>query len=109
MDESKKLYKATLRAGAISCLVLALAMIIGFWTYRYSLKNAVANDVPQNQIESFFEKTLIEQAMLKKLPYITTVVTTINKDNRKIFIGDNVYRLTRITRSRQGRNMRRTV
>ncbi len=69
MDESKKLYKATLRAGAISCLVLALAMIIGFWTYRYSLKNAVANDVPQNQIESFFEKTLIEQAMLKKLPY----------------------------------------
>ena len=69
MDESKKLYKATLRAGAISCLVLALAMIIGFWTYRYSLKNAVANEVSQTQIQEYFKKSLPERAALQKLPY----------------------------------------
>ena len=69
MDESKKLYKATLRAGAISCLVLALAMIIGFWTYRHSLKNAVANEVSQAQIQEFFKKSLSERAALQKLPY----------------------------------------
>ena len=66
MDESKKLYKATLRAGAISCLVLALAMIIGFWTYRYSLKNAVANEVSQTQIQEYFKKSLPERAALQK-------------------------------------------
>ena len=69
MDESKKLYKATLRAGAISCLVLALTMIIGFWTYRYSLKNAVANEVSQTQIQEYFKKSLPERAALQKLPY----------------------------------------
>ena len=69
MEDSKKVYKTTLRSGAITCLVLALSMIIGFWIYRYSLKHAVAPSVSQTEINTFFEKTLADRAMLKKLPY----------------------------------------
>ena len=58
MEDSKKVYKTTLRSGAITCLVLALSMIIGFWIYRYSLKHAVAPSVSQTEINTFFEKTL---------------------------------------------------
>jgi len=69
MEDSKKIYKTTLRSGAISCIILALVMLVGFWVYNFSLKNAVAERVSQEEIETFFEKPLAERAMLKKLPY----------------------------------------
>lgn len=69
MDKSKKLYKQTLQAGLIACIILAIGLITSFWTYRHSLKNAVANDVSQAQIQEFFKKSLSERAALQKLPY----------------------------------------
>ena len=54
MDKSKKLYKQTLQAGLIACTILAIGLITSFWTYRHSLKNAVANDVSQALIQEFF-------------------------------------------------------
>ena len=65
MEDSKKIYKTTLRSGAISCIVLALVMLVGFWVYKFSLKNAIAERVSQEEIETFFAKPLAERAMLK--------------------------------------------
>ena len=69
MDKSKKLYKQALQAGLIACTILAIGLIASFWTYRYSLKNAVANEVSQTQIQEYFKKSLPERAALQKLPY----------------------------------------
>lgn len=69
MEDSKKIYKITLRSGLIACVILAIGFISSFWIYRYCLKNAVAESVSQEKISEFFAKPLEEKAMLKKLPY----------------------------------------
>ena len=65
MEDSKKIYKITLRSGLIACVILAIGFISSFWIYRYCLKNAVAESVSQEKISEFFAKSLEEKAMLK--------------------------------------------
>lgn len=69
MKEEKTLYKKTLRSGAITFIVLAVLVLTLFFTYSILLKNAKATPLSQEEIQFYFEKTLPEKSMLKRLPY----------------------------------------